>query len=68
MFDDPIFFLSQYFECKQADIEWYWIFAFIVNVANDMWNLGFTYINEPYILFFIYFLFHIASSCKITSV
>ena len=21
MFDDPIFFLSQYFECKQADIE-----------------------------------------------
>ena len=22
MFDDPIFFLSQYFECKQADIEW----------------------------------------------
>ena len=20
MFDDPIFFLSQYFECKQADI------------------------------------------------
>ena len=22
MFEDPIFFLSQYFECKQADIEW----------------------------------------------
>ena len=22
MFGDPIFFLSQYFECKQADIEW----------------------------------------------
>ena len=21
MFDDPILFLSQYFECKQADIE-----------------------------------------------
>ena len=22
MFDDPIFFLSQYFDCKQPDIEW----------------------------------------------
>ena len=22
MFDDPICFLSQYFECKQADIQW----------------------------------------------
>ena len=22
MFDEPIFFLSQYVECKQADIEW----------------------------------------------
>ena len=22
MFAGPIFFLSQYFECKQADIEW----------------------------------------------
>ena len=22
MFDDPIFFLSQYFEWQQADIEW----------------------------------------------
>ena len=22
MFDDQVFFLSQYFECKQADIEW----------------------------------------------
>ena len=22
MFDDPILFLSEYFECKQADIEW----------------------------------------------
>ena len=21
-FDDPIFFLSRYFECRQADIEW----------------------------------------------
>ena len=22
MFDDQVFFLSQYFECKRADIEW----------------------------------------------
>ena len=22
MFDDQVFFLSQYFECKQADIQW----------------------------------------------
>ena len=22
MFDDPMFFLSQYFGCKQADIKW----------------------------------------------
>ena len=22
MFDDPLFFLSQYFECKEADNEW----------------------------------------------
>ena len=22
MVDNPIFFLSQYFECKQAEIEW----------------------------------------------
>ena len=64
MVDDPIFFLSQYFECKQADIEWIlnkvsknycllipcpgeggvgrvFIFDSIVNVANNMWNLGF---------------------------
>ena len=59
------FFLSQYFECKQADIEWIlnkvsknyrlqiscpgegggggggFILDFYVNVADDMWNLGF---------------------------
>ena len=55
MSDDSIFFLSQYFKCKQADIEWllhkvssnyclqisHIIFDFHVNVANDMWILGF---------------------------
>ena len=45
------------------------IFDFIVNVANDMWNLGFKgllhILMNP-----IFFLFssHIASSCNITSV
>ena len=63
MFDDQYkyLFLSQYFVCKQADIEWILnkvstdyrgqisrpgegggeCFHFHVNVANDMWNLGF---------------------------
>ena len=30
MFDDPIFFLSQYFECKQAEIEW-----ILIKVSNN---------------------------------
>ena len=64
MFDDPIFLPAQYFECKQADIEWIlnkgsesyrlqiprpgvggvekvFILGFYLNVASNMWNLGF---------------------------
>ena len=47
------------------------IFYFISNVASDMWGLGFKGLlhifKKPIFLIFL-FLFHIASSCNITSV
>ena len=43
-----------------------------VNVASDMWNLGFKgllhIIMNPILFFCFLFLSHIASSCNITSV
>ena len=45
------------------------IFDFIVNVANDMWNLGFKgllHILTKPIFFYFLFLFHIASFYNIT--
>ena len=75
------FFLSQYFECKQAYIEWIlnkvskkliskylapeegvervFILDFYVNVASNMWNLGFKGLLHIWMnsIFFIFFLF-----------
>ena len=77
------FFLSQYFECTQADIEWIlnkmstnfclqiprpgeglervFIFDFYVNVASNMWNLGFKellhILMNPIFFFFFFFFF-----------
>ena len=46
------------------------ILDFHINVANDMWNLGFKgllhVLTNPILLFF--FSSHIPSSCNITSI
>ena len=88
------FFLSQYFECKQADIEWIlnkvsknyrlqiplpeegvervYILDFYVNVASNMYNLGFKgllhILMNPIFFNFCSFSSHIAYSCNITRV
>ena len=78
------FFLSQYFKCKQAYIEWIlnkvstklsspntsrrrrgvervFVLDLYVNVASDMWNLGFKgllhILVNPIFLYFFHFSF-----------
>ena len=77
------FFLSQYFECKQADIEWIlnevsknyclhiprpggsgregFILDFHLNVASNMWNLGFKGLSHILMnpIFFNFFRFRL---------